>query len=141
MKECPVCNCESKFKKSICDQCFELYSNISPGIFKGTWAATICKDAKRRASLLNREYSLTTKDIYKALPADAYCPVLNKKFTSPLKGKISDYSMTLHRVDSTKGYTPDNIQIISWLANCMFARASKEDLISFANYVLYKENL
>jgi hypothetical protein len=139
MKECPVCLGENLTSKIMCLTCFNLYSEISPGILKGTWAATMTKDAKRRAEVLNREFNLTTKDLYSLLPPNGYCPVLNKKFSAPDGGKISDYSMTLHRLDSTKGYTKTNVQIISWLANCMFARAKEEDLISFANYILCKD--
>ena len=44
--------------------------------------------------------------------------------------------MSIDAIDPTKGYNPDNIQIISMKANAMKNSASKEELAKFAEWVL-----
>lgn len=46
-----------------------------------------------------------------------------------------DNSPSIDRIDSTKGYTRDNIQIISWKANSIKRNASLEELILLVNYL------
>ena len=43
---------------------------------------------------------------------------------------------SLDRIDSSKGYTPENIQVISRIANVMKNNATEQELISFAKGVL-----
>lgn len=56
-----------------------------------------------------------------------------------IPGGYSDYSPSIDRIDSTKGYTKDNIQIISSIANRMKWNATKEQLITFAKGILSLE--
>lgn len=43
---------------------------------------------------------------------------------------------SIDRIDSTRGYTPDNIQVISDLANSMKQNATIDQLVAFARGVL-----
>lgn len=45
-------------------------------------------------------------------------------------------SPSLDRIDNTKGYTPDNIWVISQRANAMKSAASDEELVRFAEWFL-----
>ena len=47
--------------------------------------------------------------------------------------------MILNRKDPTKGYTVDNVWVISQLANAMKWDSNKEERIAFANWVLTTE--
>jgi hypothetical protein len=60
------------------------------------------------------------------------CPYMGVPFI-PLD---KNYGYSLDRIDSAKGYTPDNIQVVSRLANIMKNNATEEQLIAFAKGVL-----
>jgi hypothetical protein len=93
----------------------------------------LLKYAKARAKQKNLEFSLTREDII--IPE--FCPYLKVKLE---KGHFK-YTPSIDRIDSTKGYTKDNIQIISKQANAMKWDSNPEELIQFAKSVLDKEGL
>jgi hypothetical protein len=75
--------------------------------------------AKRRAKQEGIEFTINPSDV--VIPE--MCPILN----IPIKtGKLSDNSPSIDRLDSSRGYTKDNIKVISFLANTMKSSASKE---------------
>ena len=69
------------------------------------------------------EYSLVKED----LPLPATCPVLG----IPLfytKGKRTDNTPSVDRIDPTRGYTKDNVVVVSWKANNMKGSMSFDEL-------------
>ncbi len=88
------------------------------------------KQAKHRAQYdyNNMEFTIEVSDI--VLPE--VCPYMGVGFI-PLDKK---YGYSLDRIDSAKGYTKDNIQVISRIANIMKNNATEQELISFAKGVL-----
>lgn len=87
--------------------------------------------AKGRSKKNNLQFSLTKEDIIIPL----ICPVLG----IPLfvgSGKRSDNSPTIDRIDNNKGYTKDNIIVISYRANELKRDASLEELEKI--YIFYK---
>jgi len=89
--------------------------------------------AKSRCRTNGREFDLTVEDVI--IPE--VCPV----FGFPLvahTGRSGAYkdSPSLDRVDNSKGYTRDNIQVVSQLANAMKADASIRELRLFASWIL-----
>ena len=89
------------------------------------------KNARSRASQKNIEFNLTEQDIH--LPT--HCPILGIELSK--NGRRYGYS--LDRKDPTKGYTVDNVWVISQLANAMKWDSNKEERIAFANWVLTTE--
>jgi hypothetical protein len=83
--------------------------------------------SKQRASIKNREHSLTLEDIKELYPEDGKCPVFGFDLEFNSAG-FRETSPSIDRIDSSKGYTRDNIQIISWKANRLKAYATVEDL-------------
>lgn len=88
------------------------------------------KQAKHRATFdyQGMEFTIQIQDI--VIPKQ--CPYMKVEF-QPLDKK---YGYSLDRIDSTKGYTKENIQVISRIANIMKNNATEQELISFAKGVL-----
>ena len=88
--------------------------------------------ARARARRDGLEFNITVEDI--EIPNT--CPV----FGIPLKvNRLEDGrrdSPSLDRIDPLKGYTKDNIQVISNFANTMKQNATAEELLAFARWVV-----
>jgi hypothetical protein len=89
--------------------------------------------AKQRARIKNIEFDLLKSDI--SIPT--HCPILNIPLIVT-KGKSGSFnnSPSLDKINPKKGYTKDNIIVISSLANVMKNNATKEELLQFANWVI-----
>lgn len=124
----------------ICRKCKEekLYSSYN----KGRKVCTTCrsrsrspekrlyKDAKYRAKKKNIEFSILIDDI--KIPE--YCPV----FGIPLKLWSLWDAPSLDRIDNTKGYTKENIIVVSFKANHFKSCATIDEL---KKVVKFYENL
>lgn len=86
-------------------------------------------NAKCRAKKRGIEFTITKEDI--VIPE--FCPYLEVKLDS---WGIKDFCPSLDRIDNTKGYTKDNIQVISTKANRMKNTASLEELKTFARNIM-----
>lgn len=88
--------------------------------------------AKHTAPQRNLEFTITPEDII--IPT--HCPYLGVELlTYTIEGR-QKYKASLDRIDSSKGYTPDNIQVISDLANRMKQNATTKELLAFAKGIL-----
>lgn len=93
---------------------------------------TLYHTTKSRAKRQGLEHTITREDI----KISTHCPVLGIPLDkSRGKGK-QDGSVSVDRIDNTKGYIPGNIQVISLLANRMKNNATPEQLKAFAEWVL-----
>lgn len=79
--------------------------------------------ARRNARRRGEECSLELEDI--VIPE--YCPVLGIKL-EPGNSSHQDCSPSVDRIDSTKGYTKDNVWIISARANRIKNNATVEEI-------------
>lgn len=128
-RECT--NCGTMFLKTsktvtLCNKCnSERVKCTSP-------EAKMLQRAKGRAKLKGLEFDLTVKDII--IPK--HCPILGIELVckSGTSGGQKN-SPALDRKDSIRGYTKDNVQVISHLANMMKSYATNNELIKFANWV------
>jgi hypothetical protein len=90
----------------------------------------ILKNCRQRANKRGMEYSLDPESI--VIPDR--CPIFGWEFC--MDGSDPDRSPSIDRIDSSKGYTHDNIQVLSRLANCMKWTATPEQLVAFARGIL-----
>lgn len=94
--------------------------------------ARLYQSCKSNALKRNLEFNLSKEDLL--IPE--YCPILNIKLTNiSEQGRVKS-NASVDRIDSTKGYTKDNILVVSDLANRMKQNATQEELIAFAKGVL-----
>lgn len=95
--------------------------------------------ARCRAKIKGREFNLKVQDV--VIPE--VCPILGIRLVTHVggSGAFAD-SPSLDRRDNGKGYTKENIQVVSQRANQMKGDASKEELLAFARWILetYEEN-
>lgn len=78
------------------------------------------------------EHNLTLADVKELYPVDGLCPVFGIKLEWGMPKKTSP---SLDRIDSQKGYTYDNCQIISNKANVIKSDATLEELELLVNYL------
>lgn len=109
---------------SVCNECRvgiskEQYSRIDP-------VSRMYDRAKSRAVLKGQEFTITKEDI--VIPD--VCPV----FGVPMK-KNTKYAPSLDRTDSSKGYVPGNVRVISLRANILKNDATADELQLILKYV------
>ena len=90
--------------------------------------------SKQRAKEKGREHSITVADLKAIYPTDGCCPIFGIKLEFNEAG-FRDSSPSIDRIDSSKGYTLDNIQVISWKANRIKGAASLQDLEMLVAYL------
>ena len=94
--------------------------------------------SKQRAKNKDREHNISVEDIKKIFPEDGCCPIFGMKLEFNSAG-FRENSPSIDRIDSTKGYTPDNIQIISWKANRIKGYASIQEIEMLLAYLTQGE--
>lgn len=77
-------------------------------------------------------FDLRVTDLYE-LSYPVTCPI-NGLVLRWNKGKAQDDSYSFDRIDSTKGYTIDNLQVISWRANRLKSDATLLELEQLSTF-------
>lgn len=97
----------------------------------------LLRAAKARASKTGKEFNLDRSDIF--IPE--VCPVLGIALEQH-DNQAQNNSVTLDRIDCSKGYVKGNVQVLSRKANAMKLDASREELLLFAKWIYdrYKDN-
>lgn len=94
--------------------------------------ARLFQSCRNNAFKRNLEFTITQQDII--IPKE--CPILKIELTNiSEQGRVKS-NASVDRIDNTKGYTKDNIIIVSDLANRMKQNATIDELIAFAEGVL-----
>lgn len=98
----------------------------------------LLNSARARSRKYGYEFNLTEADII--LPK--YCPLLGiEMFVTESRKGSKHSSFSLDRIDSSKGYTKDNVWVISHKANSMKSDSNYEDFKKMAdNWKQFHEN-
>lgn len=94
------------------------------------WIMVALCNSKKRAKLKNFNHNLTKQWLLANIPE--YCPVLGIKLS--FSGN-RDNSPSLDRFDNNKGYTTDNVRIISFRANSLKSNATLAELEAIVRYM------
>ena len=85
--------------------------------------------AKSRAKLLGLEYNITIDDV--SVPE--FCPIFGIPITREYTNR-SDNTLSLDRMDNSKGYIKGNVVVVSWRANRLKNSATIKELQSLAQF-------
>lgn len=96
---------------------------------RGT-AVKLLSQARLRALDAGLAFELTLADI--TIPTT--CPVLGIPLVLGARRDQKDYSPSIDRIDSTRGYTKDNVIIVSWRANRIKSDATVVELCQLYEY-------
>lgn len=94
--------------------------------------ARLLNSTKNNARRKNVENTLKLEDI--VIPT--HCPILGIELTNTMGKGRTGSNASIDRINPDLGYTPENIMIISDLANRMKQNATVDELVSFANGIL-----
>lgn len=92
----------------------------------------LIESSRRRAKKRDMEHTITASDI--KIPRN--CPVLGIPIFVG-SGRACPNSPSLDRIDSSKGYTRENVIVVSWRANDLKRDATVEEMRKL--YYFYKE--
>lgn len=95
--------------------------------FKLLW-----KNLKHSAKKRNIVFDLKLTDIDE-IGIPITCPILNIPLVFN-REKVQDNSISFDRIDSTKGYTKDNVIVISYRANKIKSDATLDELKKIVNF-------
>lgn len=84
--------------------------------------------ARQRAKVKGLEFNIDLNDVI--IPT--HCPVL----LVPLVWKDKEFAPSLDRIDNSKGYIKNNIQVISKKANRMKNNATEQELNNFCTWMM-----
>ena len=127
-RECTKCGTmfEITSKMTLCKRC------NSERVKSQTPEWKMHQRAKQRCKASGRRFAIEVSDV--VIPD--YCPILGIAINVN-SGKSGAYanSPSLDRIDNSRGYEPDNIQVISQKANAMKHCATNSELHKFADWI------
>ena len=97
-------------------------------------AKSAYEDCRKRALSHGLPFDLTGKAVLAMMREAIVCPYFGWTLTHAT-GKAKTLA-SLDRIDSKRGYTQDNVTVISYLANLMKSSATEAELLAFANGIL-----
>lgn len=137
--------CESEFER----QHYDVNYNAKGRGFKGVFCSTFCKKKRDKLAPFKRllrssvrrgkEHNLTIEELkFKWDLQKGICVYTNVQLqlVDCAKRKVpAYYAASLDRINNTKGYTKDNIQFVSIMANYAKNRGTHEEMLEFIRII------
>ncbi len=94
--------------------------------YKNNRLASLLNAARNRASSSGMEFNILEEDL--SIPS--HCPFLGIPISTEVTDKFnrSPNTLSIHRLDSTKGYVRFNVVVCSWRANKLIGDATAEEI-------------
>jgi hypothetical protein len=98
----------------------------------------ILNSVKGRAKSKGLDYDLSPEWILnKWEECEGKCEITGIEFVFRDEGnRANPYSLSLDRVDNTKGYTKENVQLVVWIYNAAKATGTHEQVVNFSKKLL-----
>src|SRR5271167_2252285 len=107
--------------------CLHGHLRTPENLYRGGCKA--CIHLQNRAKKRGWDFTIKITDL---LPPPSHCPALGIALDYGVTGIHRDESPSVDRRDSSKGYIPGNVQIISYRANRIKSNASTKELYDVA---------
>lgn len=140
IKNCSVCGESSveKFYKNVKHLCKKHYIEYARVWQKDNMLQFRLLSAKNRARKSNLEFTITLADLENLLiKQNNKCYYTGKEFIN----EDPDWTVSIDRIDSTKGYTLDNIRLISSATNYMKSDVTEEMFYYLISLIKHNRNL
>ena len=103
---------------------------------KDYWANATMQRVKKRANEISVPFNLTKQWLLDNTPES--CPVFGTNFTFFGNKNVWECSPTIDRLDPKKGYTIDNVIVISMKANVIKSAYGSADIFQVATWLAQK---
>ena len=115
----------------------ERYALVESNPQSKDYKLSILRAAKRRARKRNIFFDLTADDIH----VGTHCPILGTMLE--VGSDNWQNSPSLDRIDNNRGYEPDNVMVVSMMANSIKNQATPTQIKKVADFYekLYAEKL
>ena len=98
------------------------------------------KNIEKRAKEKNLEFNLTEEWLKEKLERGR-CEATGIKFDTTKAPFMNPFYPTIDRVDSSKGYTPENCRIVLWVVNAGLGHYTEKDLYTICKAYLNFNNI
>lgn len=134
-------NVKSRFNRNyICKECqvvdrAERYSNLRDDL--QDYLKRIIRSAKMRASKSGIEFSLTYEQIQLMYNTQqGKCSMSGTAMTHHSSQERMESNISIDRIDSSRGYTPDNVQLVSWRCNVIKGNMNNKELLRMCKLII-----
>lgn len=108
------------------------YRKTPAGFFEGLWSNLVSK-AKER----NLEVEISKEDVINLFDKQGgFCAITGFPMQTTQESGINDYAVSVDRIDSSEGYTLDNIHLVCARVNIMKMNMTQEHLEFWCSKIL-----
>ena len=139
MSKCVYCNKRLKSVRSDAKFCNDTCWKRAWRESEEGWAKDAMRKIRSRSKNFNIDTDLTWEYLIELLDyQDRKCAItsLPFEFKYSFHGRIDQYRASVDRIDSKKGYTKDNVQLVCAQVNIMKHQSSSEELLFWATKIV-----